>query len=497
MKWALISAYKKEGIVELARELSSLGYGILSTGNTARVLREAGVKVRDVSSHTGFPEILDGRVKTLHPKVHAGILADRSNPEHMKTLEELGIEPIDVVVVNLYPFEEQPSVEMIDIGGPTLVRAAAKNHRHVIVLVDPEDYGWVLEKLKEKGDLDYEDRKRLAYKAFSLTACYDAAICRWLSSEPFPDRMVLALEKVMEPRYGENPHQKAAFYRAGTYLGFGRIVQHQGKQLSYNNIHDAAAAYELILEFDEEPTCAIIKHTNPCGVATGKNARDAFVRALGCDPVSAYGGIVAFNRMVDPETAEEMVKHFFEVVVAPEYSKEALKILSKKENLRVIELERWGELDALAYKSVLGGMLVQERDGELYSNLEVVTGREPTEEELSDLIFAFKVVKHVKSNAIVFAKDGMVLGVGAGQTSRVDSVRIAGMKARQFGHITDGAVMASDAFFPFPDGVEEAAKFGITAVIQPGGSIRDKEVIEAANRLGMAMVFTRMRHFRH
>ena len=497
MRWALISVYKKDGVVELARRLEKLGYGILSTGNTARVLREAGIKVKEVSEHTGFPEIMDGRVKTLHPKIHAGILADRNNPEHMKTLERLEIDPIDVVVVNLYPFEESPSVEMIDIGGPTMVRAAAKNHEHVVILVDPADYGWVVDRM-EKGELTLEDRRRLAAKAFAITCAYDSAISGWLSERGFPDVFVVAAEKLFEPRYGENPHQKAAFYKLrGTALGFAGMVQHQGKQLSYNNINDASAAYELILEFDEKPACAIIKHTNPCGVALGKTLAEAFEKALSCDPVSAYGGIVAFNRMVDPETAEAMVQHFFEVVIAPEYSRQALKILSQKENLRVLELERWGELPDLCFRSVPGGLLVQETDRELYANLDVMTKREPTDEEMEQLLFAYKVVKHVKSNAIVFAKDFKIIGVGAGQTSRVDSVRIAGAKARYFNHTLDGAVMASDAFFPFPDGVEEAAKLGITAVIQPGGSIRDKEVIAKADELGLAMVFTRMRHFKH
>ncbi len=496
-RWALISVYKKDGVVELAKGLSDLGYGIISTGNTARILREAGVRVKEVSEHTGFPEILDGRVKTLHPVVHAGILADRGNEEHMKTLKEMGIEPIDVVVVNLYPFRENPSIEMIDIGGPTLVRAAAKNHENVIVVVDPADYGWVLERLKEKGDLSPEERRALAAKAFALTSAYDAAIHGWLSGERFPQVKVVAMERVFSPRYGENPHQKAAFYReVGSDGAFSRFIQHQGKQLSYNNINDASAAYQLILEF-EEPACAIIKHTNPCGVAYAKSIALAFERALACDPVSAYGGIVAFNRMVDADTASSMVKHFFEVVVAPSYSREALKILSQKENLRVIEIPNWGRTDGLWMRSVEGGYLVQEADTGLYENLDVVTKREPTQEEVEQLLFAYKVVKHVKSNAIVFAKDGMIIGVGAGQTSRVDSVRIAAMKAQQFGHNTDGAVMASDAFFPFPDGIEEAARMGISAVVQPGGSIRDKEVIARADELGIAMVFARMRHFRH
>ncbi len=497
MKWALISVYKKEGIVEFAKGLSELGYGILSTGNTAGILRENGVKVKEVSEHTGFPEILDGRVKTLHPRIHAGILARRDKKEHLETLTEHKIEPIDIVVVNLYPFEENPSVEMIDIGGPTLVRAAAKNYESVVIVTDPQDYEWVLEKLKN-GDLSLEERKKLASKAFALTSSYDASIHQWLTGEELAEVKVIHLRRALKPRYGENPHQNAAFYVANRAdYGFANFVQFQGKELSYNNIHDASAAYELILEFDEKPTCAIIKHTNPCGVAEGNDLKDAFERALSCDPVSAFGGIVAFNRIVDPETAASMVKTFFEVVVAPEYTKEALEIFSQKENLRVLQLKPWGKKDSLTFKSVVGSCLVQESDDKLYSNLEVVTKREPTQQELDQLVFALKVVKHVKSNAIVFAKDRSIIGVGAGQTSRVDSVRIAGMKAQMHGHDTKGAVMASDAFFPFPDGIEEAAKMGITAVIQPGGSIRDKEVIAKADELGIAMVFTRMRHFKH
>lgn len=495
MKWALISVYKKDGIVDFAKRLQKLGYSILSTGNTAKLLKDNGLKVKEVSSYTGFPEILDGRVKTLHPKIHGGILADRDNKEHLTTIEKLDIERIDVVIVNLYPFTESPSVEMIDIGGPALVRAAAKNHKHVVVVVDPEDYEWVADKM-EKGELDLSCRKKLAAKAFAVTSAYDAAVHQWLMDDQFPEIKVLSMHKVFDPRYGENPHQKASFYRTDDF-GFGSFIQHQGKELSYNNINDANAAYELILEFDEEPACAIIKHTNPCGVAVGKTAKEAFQKAFSGDPVSAYGGIVAFNRIVDGETAGLMLEHFFEVVVAPEYSREALKLFSEKKNLRVVEFKGWGRLPTLTYKSVTGGFLVQETDASLYTSMEVVTQREPTEEELEQLIFAYKVVKHVKSNAIVFAKGGMVVGIGAGQTSRVDSVKIAGMKARTFGHNTDGAVMASDAFFPFPDGIEEAAKCGITAVIQPGGSIRDKEVIDKANQLGMAMVFTGMRHFKH
>lgn len=495
MRWALISVYKKEGIVELARELEGIGYGILSTGNTAKVLRDAGIKVKEVSEHTKFPEILNGRVKTLHPVIHAGILADRNNPEHMKTLDELGIEPIDIVVVNLYPFEEKPGIEMIDIGGPTLVRAAAKNYEHVIILVDPCDYSWVVEKLKSKNGLSLEERKRLAQKAFAITSAYDSTIYNWFSPEIFGDYMFIPLVKKKTLRYGENPHQKGFLYVKSNEASLN-YIQHQGKEMSFNNFYDMDAAYQLILEF-ENPACAIIKHTNPCGVAEAESIKEAFELALSGDPVSAYGGIIAFNRMVDAETSQKITESFFEVIVAPSYSKEALKLFKRKENLRVIEIPSWGICNKFQIKQITGAFLVQESDEKLYENLEVVTKREPTEKEWEDLIFAFKVVKHVKSNAIVFAKDRKIIGVGAGQTSRVDSVRIAGMKAKAFSHNTMGAVMASDAFFPFPDGVEVAAGYGIKAVIQPGGSIRDKEVIAKADELGIAMVFTRTRHFRH
>ena len=492
--WALISVYYKEGIEELAKALTEIGYKILSTGNTARFLREKGIKVIDVSEYTGYPEILDGRVKTLHPKIHAGILADRNNSKHMETLKELGIEPIDVVVINLYPFTEKPSVEMIDIGGPTLIRAAAKNYESVVVITDQKDYHWVAQKLKEKS-LSLEDRKKLAEKAFMLTSVYDSHIYSWLSKEEFPEYMLFAAQKKATLRYGENPHQKGFFYKLNDN-GFSNIKQHQGKPLSFNNLYDADAAYQLILEF-EEPACAIIKHTNPCGVSESTSLKKAFLEALSCDPLSAYGGIVSFNRMLDPETAQEMVKHFFEVVIAPSYSHKALEILSAKENLRVIELPQWRYTEKINIKQITGGLLVQNSDQELYSNLEVVTRREPTEEEWKAMLFGLKVVKHVKSNAIVISNENKTLGIGAGQTSRVDSVKIAISKAKEFGHVIEGSIMASDAFFPFPDSIEIAYEAGVKAIIQPGGSIRDKEVIKRADELGLAMVFTRMRHFKH
>ena len=492
--WALISVYYKEGIEELAKALTEIGYKILSTGNTARFLREKGIKVIDVSEYTGFPEILDGRVKTLHPKIHAGILADRNNSKHMETLKELGIEPIDVVVINLYPFTEKPSVEMIDIGGPTLIRAAAKNYESVVVVTDQKDYHWVAQKLKEKN-LSLEDRKKLAEKAFMLTSVYDSHIYNWLSKEEFPEYMLFTAKKKATLRYGENPHQKGFFYQLNDN-GFSTIKQHQGKPLSFNNLYDADAAYQLILEF-EEPACAIIKHTNPCGVSESTSLKKAFLEALSCDPLSAYGGIVSFNRMLDPETAQEMVKHFFEVVIAPSYSHKALEILSAKENLRVIELPQWRYTEKINIKQITGGLLVQNSDQELYSNLEVVTRREPTEEEWKAMLFGLKVVKHVKSNAIVISNENKTLGIGAGQTSRVDSVKIAISKAKEFGHVIEGSIMASDAFFPFPDSIEIAYEAGVKAIIQPGGSIRDKEVIKRADELGLAMVFTRMRHFKH
>lgn len=508
MKTALVSVSNKEGIADFCRELVKLGYTVLSTGGTGVALKRAGIPVVDVADYTGFPEIMDGRVKTLHPKVHGGILADRDKETHRQALKEHGIQAIDMVVVNLYPFEEtikkpnvtlEEAIENIDIGGPAMIRAAAKNHRHVIVLVDPKDYHWVLEALRERGDLTQEERRRLAAKAFAHTGRYDSLITAYLDKtlgEDLPTNLGIFFRKVRELRYGENPHQRAAFYaEGGAPWGLAQARQLQGKQLSYNNLLDLHSVLALALEFTD-PVAVIAKHNNPCGVAVGDTPAQAYLRALACDPVSAYGGILAFNREVDGETAREIARIFVEAIIAPGFSPEAQEVLSAKANLRLLELNPWPEkLKGWDLRRVAGGLLVQEPDTLLFGDeLRVVTKREPTEEEWRDLTFAWRVVKHVKSNAIVLARGGQTVGIGAGQMSRVDSVKIAVMKA----HLSiQGSVVASDAFFPFPDGVEEASKAGVGAVIQPGGSIRDKEVIEAADRLGMAMVFTGMRHFRH
>jgi len=508
MKVALVSVSNKDGIEDFCRELVKLGYAIFSTGGTAAVLKRAGIAVVDVADYTGFPEIMDGRVKTLHPKVHGGILADRDKAQHRAAMEEHGIQAIDIVVVNLYPFEEsikkpdvtlEEAIENIDIGGPTMVRAAAKNHRHVTILVDPGDYGWVLEALRERGDLTQEERRRLAAKAFAHTGRYDSLITAYLEKtlgEELPTNLGLFSHKAQDLRYGENPHQKAAFYaEGGEPWGLARARQLQGKELSYNNLLDLHSVLAMALEFDD-PVAVIAKHNNPCGVAVGDSPSQAYVRALECDPVSAYGGILAFNREVDEETAREIAKIFVEAIIAPGFSQEAREVFSAKANLRLLELNPWPEkMQGWDLRRVAGGLLVQEPNTLLFGDeLRVVTKREPTEEEWKDLTFAWRVVKHVKSNAIVLAKGGQTVGIGAGQMSRVDSVKIAIMKAQV---PTQNSVLASDAFFPFPDGVEEAAKAGVKAVIQPGGSIRDKEVIEAADRLGVAMVFTGTRHFRH
>ena len=511
IKRALISVSNKTGVDRLAQALKKAGAEIVSTGGTARFLEGAGVPITKVSEITGFPEIMDGRVKTLHPKIHGGILADRSKESHLKAMEEHGIPPVDMVVVNLYPFEETiakegttlpEAVEQIDIGGPAMLRAAAKNFAHVVIVVDPEDYQWIVPKVEKGEEFTFEERKRLAAKAFAHTAKYDGAISAYLSSEGeshLPLYLSLPLERELELRYGENPHQQAAFYSIrGNHVGMANLKQLQGKQLSFNNIYDLNAATLLAMEFTGECATVIVKHNTPCGVGKGENPIDAYTKAWDCDPVSAYGGIIVCTHTVDEEVAERIASVFVEVLAAPGYTEGALKILSAKENLRVILFDPWPRIEdeRYEYKGVMGGVLVQERDAKLLELAppKVVTKREPTSEEWEAMLFGWKVVKHVRSNAILFSTKDRTLGIGSGQTSRVDSVKIAGMKARS---PLQGAAMASDAFFPFPDGVEEAAKLGITAVIQPGGSIRDKEVIEAANAHNMAMVFTGMRHFRH
>jgi phosphoribosylaminoimidazolecarboxamide formyltransferase/IMP cyclohydrolase len=491
----LISVTDKTGIVEFARALSELGAEIVSTGGTARSIREAGVPVADVAEITGFPEMLDGRVKTMHPKVLGGVLAMRSKDAHMAALAEHGIRPVDMVVVNLYRFEEAAAkagapleelIENIDIGGPTMIRSAAKNYQDVAVVVSPADYPAILEELRH-GGISLDTKWRLALKAFRTTAAYDAAITARLDPALMPDTLVMGAHKLMDLRYGENPHQAAAWY------GARRAQQVHGKELSYNNLVDLDAAWQLVNEFPQ-PAAAIIKHTNPCGCAEQPTLVEAYRKAFECDPVSAFGGVVAFNRPVDEATALEAAKTFLEVIAAPGYSEEALAVLTAKKNLRVMKMGPG--LDATVVKSITGGFLVQTADDIKFdrSGAVVKTSRVPSEEEWVALEFGWRVAKHVKSNAIVYARAGQTVGVGAGQMSRVDSVRIGASKAVL---PLAGTVVASDAFFPFPDGLEEAAKNGATAFIQPGGSVRDEEVIAAANRLGVAMVFTGVRHFRH
>ncbi len=505
MKRALISVSNKEGIVEFAQGLEKLGYEIISTGGTYSTLQKAGVSVRQVADITGFPEILDGRVKTLHPKIHGGILARRI-PDHLRQIEENQIQPIDIVVVNLYPFREtvskqnvllEEAIENIDIGGPTMVRSAAKNHQDVIIIVKPEFYGSVLKELESEGDLSKEMRFKLALEAFTHTAAYDAMISAYLAGiagETFMDNMVVAGEKVYELRYGENPHQKACFYRSmspGMGLADAKVLN--GKELSYNNIIDTQAAWSLVKEF-EDIACVIVKHTNPCGTAIGKTLDEAFDNAFAGDPLSAFGGIIAFNRQVDLATARKAVEPFMECIIAPAYDNDALECLQGRKNLRVLELPLVNAND-LQIRTVDAGFVVQESDqGELDVNsLKVVTQSEPSAAELKELLMAWKVVKHVKSNAIVVAKNGMTIGVGAGQMNRVGSAAIALKDAER----CKGAVMASDAFFPFKDTVELAARAGIRAIIQPGGSIHDQESIEECDYHGIAMVFTGIRHFKH
>ncbi|ABI69073.1 bifunctional phosphoribosylaminoimidazolecarboxamide formyltransferase/IMP cyclohydrolase [Syntrophomonas wolfei] len=506
MKRALISVSNKEGLLDFARGLEKLGYEIISTGGTYNTIKEAGIKVKKVADITGFPEILDGRVKTLHPKIHGGILARRI-PEHLQQLQENDIGPIDIVAVNLYPFREtisrpgvslEEAIENIDIGGPAMVRAAAKNYQDVAVVVKPEFYQALLEALEKPGGISPEFRLKLALEAFSHTAAYDAMISSYLSRVSNSDlnqNLILAGEKVYDLRYGENPHQKASFYRFMTPgLGLPDARQLNGKELSYNNIIDTQAAWELVREFDE-PACVIIKHTNPCGTAVAATLEEAFDRAFAADPLSAFGGIIALNRPVDGATAQKAAEPFMEVIIAPAYTPEALESLQAKKNLRVLELPL-EVAGGLQIRTVAGGFVVQESDRDKLDmdKVQVVTQKEPTVEQLKELAFARKVVKHIKSNAIVVARDGMTLGVGAGQMNRVGSARIAlesaGEKAR-------GAVMASDAFFPFKDTVELAAQYGITAIIQPGGSVRDQESIDECDKHGIAMVFTGIRHFKH
>jgi phosphoribosylaminoimidazolecarboxamide formyltransferase / IMP cyclohydrolase len=502
-------------VVELARALLTHGVQILSTGGTAQLLKLNGVVVTEVAEHTGFPEMMEGRVKTLHPKVHGGILARRDSPSHLQSMREHDIAPIDMVVVNLYPFARtvakpgctlEDAIENIDVGGPAMVRAAAKNHEFVAVVTDPADYPSIISKLASgKGKLDFAERFRLAAKAFSHTAEYDGMISNWLTARSpegvqreFPDRLNLQMRLSQALRYGENPHQSAAFYverdpAPGTLARFSQL---QGKELSYNNIADSDAAWECCRTF-EVPACVIVKHANPCGVAVADSPLAAYRNAFLTDPTSAFGGIIAFNRAVDGATAEAVAKQFVEVVIAPSYTPEALAAFGAKKNVRVLSIGIAQDLNRLDMKRVGGGLLVQSSDAFDVAELRIVTKRDPTKDEMNDLVFAFRVAKFVKSNAIVFARHGMTLGVGAGQMSRVDSTRIAAIKAKNAGLSLRGSVAASDAFFPFRDGLDVVAQSGARAVIQPGGSVRDSEVIAAADEHGIAMVFTGMRHFRH
>jgi phosphoribosylaminoimidazolecarboxamide formyltransferase/IMP cyclohydrolase len=518
---ALISVYDKTGVAEFARELSSLGIEIVSTGGTAKLLRDAGIPVRDVAELTGWPEMLGGRVKTLHPKVHGGILFQRGKAEDRKQTAEHSIVPIDLVVVNLYPFSATAAkpgvtpeelIENIDIGGPAMVRSAAKNFQSVGVITDPQDYPAIAEELRAGRELSLATRLALARKAYARTARYDGEIATELERlaangsvslgplSQLPERIHLALERRQSMRYGENPHQAAALYvPAGrAAAGLAGAKQLQGKELSYNNLVDLDAAWALVTEF-KRPAVAIIKHNNPCGAAEQDSLRDAYLKAFACDPVSAYGGVLAFNRAIDAATAEEVTKLFVECVVAPGFEPAALEKFAAKKNLRLLEMPRQAAARGLQLKPILGGMLVQEEDAHelTQAELKVATSRAPTDAEIRGLLFAWKVAKHVKSNAILFAREGQTVGVGAGQMSRVDSVKIAVIKAATAKLSLEGTVVASDAFFPFADGVEEAGKAGATAVIQPGGSLRDQDVIDAANKLDMAMVFTGVRHFRH
>ncbi len=511
---AILSVTDKTGLVDFARKLAALNIELISTGGTAKLLRDSGIAVKDISDLTGFPEMLDGRVKTLHPKVHGGILHRREDPKHVAAIQEHGIQPIDMVVVNLYAFEKTAAksgvkfeelIENIDIGGPSMIRSAAKNFHDVAIVTSPVDYDAIADELqKENGALSHATKWRLAQKAFATTAAYDSAIASTLervspdkvdlqSETGFPATLRFQFHKTLDLRYGENPHQKAAMYSDGSNVGVANARQLQGKELSYNNIVDLQAAWDLAQEFDE-PVVAIIKHTNPCGTATGKTLAEAYKRALECDPVSAFGGVIGVNRPIDHAAAEEMHKLFLEVIAAPAFDDAAKEKFASKKNLRLVEVKAANQKWVL--KNVSGGMLVQDVDMRPLSDadLKVVTKRPPTPEETRALLFAWKICKHVKSNAIVYARDGQSVGVGAGQMSRVDSAKIGAMKAQL---PLKGTVAASDAFFPFPDGVEEIAKAGATAIIQPGGSQRDQEVIDAADRLGLAMLFTGVRHFRH
>ena len=510
MKRALISVYDKNGIVDFALNLSKLGWEIISTGGTSKILKEAGIRVIDVDQITKFPEILDGRVKTLHPNIHGGLLYKRDNEEHIKTLKSLNIDSIDMVVNNLYPFEEtvkregvthEEIIENIDIGGPSMIRAAAKNYKYVTVVVNPSDYEMVLDELKTRGETTFETRQYLARKVFQYTAYYDSLISNYfngLGPSSFPETITLSFKDKQELRYGENPHQKAAFYKEtgnleGTIAG---AIKLHGKELSFNNINDGNGALEILKEFDE-PTIAAIKHANPCGIGSGKDLTEAYNKAYECDKISIFGGIIAANREVDEELAARINEIFVEIVMAPSFTKKALAILTSKKNIRILQISNITKKDYPNFdiKKVLGGILIQERDTRLLGEeLKVVTNRKPTDEEMEDLIFGWKAVKGAKSNSVLLAKDKGTIGIGMGETNRVWAVETAIQRA---GEKAKGSVLASDGFFPFKDSVEALAKAGVTAIIQPGGSIRDEETIIESDKNNIAMVFTGMRHFKH
>jgi len=511
-KYALLSVYRKEGIKEFAKELHLLGYKIISSGGTAKEIRAASIPVMDVSEFTDSPEMMDGRVKTLHPKIHGGILMDRQNKKHLEEAKKHGIKPIDIVAVNLYPFEETvlnkaspaEAIENIDIGGPALLRAAAKNYANVAVICDPSYYSEVVKELKTKNAIQEELRRKLAIAAWEHVAHYEVVIEQyfkklWGRNIGYPPYLNLTFRKKQDLRYGENPHQTAAFYYDPheDNISIADAKQYGGKELSYNNVLDINSAYRLISQFDE-PTAVIIKHNNPCGVATNADIVEAYKTARAVDPEAAFGGIVAVNRKVKKELAEEIITRFVEIVLAPEYEKDALTVFKRKPNLRVMELPFEPIHKSFkTYRSVLGGLLVQDADVELYKELEVVTKRKPTDEEMKAMLYAWKIVKYVRSNAIVYARPNKAVGIGAGQMKRIDAAKIASMIAAEFGESLNGCAMASDAFFPFRDGIDFAAKLGIRAVIQPGGSVNDNQVIEAANEHDMTMIFTGTRHFRH
>jgi phosphoribosylaminoimidazolecarboxamide formyltransferase/IMP cyclohydrolase len=516
IKRALLSVSDKSGLVEFAKKLAAHNVEILSTGGTYKAIKEAGFAVKEVSEHTGFPEMMDGRVKTLHPTVHGGILSVRDNAEHQKAQADHNIGDIDLVVVNLYPFvktvasgaDYDTCIENIDIGGPAMVRSAAKNHAFVAIVTDPQDYDAVIAEMDaNNGATNFELRKKLAARAYGHTAAYDSNISAWFArqdADEFPRQISFAGNLKQSLRYGENPHQKAALYSTNELRPGAASAQIlQGKELSYNNLNDTDAAYELVAEFGE-PTVAIIKHANPCGVATGANMLDAYNKAFACDPVSAFGGIIALNRTLDAQTAAKIIETFCEVIIAPDIDEDALAVIAPKKNVRVLKAGGLPDVAAsrLMVKPIAGGLLVQEGDNGVITKdmLKVVTKRQPTERELDDMLFAFKVGKHVKSNAIVYARNGVTTGIGAGQMNRLDSSRIAAMRMAEYGlkpAENEAMVVASDAFFPFPDGLLAAADAGVTAVIQPGGSIKDADVIAAADERGLAMVFTGMRHFFH